>query len=96
MANKCPKKIQKEVIKDARAIYNQEDRNKALQAYKNKKWQEKWRDSVSKAVECLEEDLEELLTFYELPKAYWKRLRTTNPIERVFAIFHRQNRIWEN
>jgi transposase-like protein len=68
----------------------------------------------------LKEDIENLLTFYELPKVYWKRLRTTNPIERVFrevrrrirpmicfqnrntvkriifAIFHRQNRIWEN
>lgn len=40
VANKCPRKIQEEVMKDARAMYEQEDRNKAIQAYK--RWQEKW------------------------------------------------------
>lgn len=118
IANKCPKKLQEEVIKDARDIYNQEDKNKAIQAYK--RWHYTWKEMVPGAVKCLEEDIEELLTFYEQPKEYWKRLRTTNPIERqfrevrrrtrpmscfqnrnsveriIFAIFNRQNRIWEN
>jgi transposase-like protein len=93
-------------------------RKTKIQAYK--RWNNKWKESVPEAVKCLEEDIEDLLTFYELPKAYWKKLRTTNPIERqfrevrrrtrpmscfqnrnsveriIFAIFHRQNRIWEN
>lgn len=90
VANKCPKKIREEVIKGARNIYLSDDRNKAIQAYK--KWQEKWRDIVPKAVECLEDDLEELLTFYSLPKKYWKKLRTTNAIERSFREVRRRTR----
>jgi putative transposase len=38
-----------------------------------------------KACECLEKDREELLTFYDFPAEHWKHLRTTNPIESVFA-----------
>lgn len=118
VANKCPRKIQEEVIKGARKIYNQDSRANALQAYK--KWHKEWENRVPEAVRCLDEDIEDLLNFYEQPKEYWKKLRTTNIIERVFrevrrrtrpmscfqnrssveriifAIFHRQNRIWEN
>jgi transposase-like protein len=38
-----------------------------------------------KACECLEKDRAELLTFYDFPAEHWKHLRTTNPIESVFA-----------
>lgn len=32
---------------------------------------------------CIERDEAELLAHYEMPRAYWDALRTTNPIERV-------------
>jgi len=38
-----------------------------------------------KATECLEKDREALLTFYDFPAEHWAHLRTTNPIESVFA-----------
>lgn len=38
-----------------------------------------------KTCECLGKDREELLTFYDFPAEHWKHLRTTNPIESVFA-----------
>ena len=41
---------------------------------------------------CLEEDLEELLAFFDCPKAHWKRLRTTNVIERLFVEVRRRIR----
>ncbi|HAF06997.1 MAG: Transposase mutator type [candidate division TA06 bacterium 32_111] len=90
VANKCPRKLQEEVIRGAREIYSAEGKNKALQAYKA--WQDRWRDIVPDAVECLERDLEELLTFYSLPEGYWKKLRTTNIIERVFREVRRRAR----
>lgn len=90
VANKCPRKLQEDVISEAREIYSQEDKNSAIQSYK--RWQGKWRSVVPKAVECLEEDLEELLNFYLLPKDYWKKLRTTNIIERVFREVRRRTR----
>ena len=37
-----------------------------------------------KAVACLEADLEELVPFLACPPAYWKKVRTTNAIERAF------------
>lgn len=38
-----------------------------------------------KATQCLLKDKEELLTFYDFPAEQWVHLRTTNPIESVFA-----------
>lgn len=41
----------------------------------------KWPKAVSKIVE----DKDALLTFYDYPALHWRRLRSTNPIESVFA-----------
>ena len=41
---------------------------------------------------CLEQDLEELLAFFDCPPAHWKRLRTTNVIERLFVEVRRRIR----
>ena len=38
-----------------------------------------------KAVECLRKDQHALLAFYDWPAEHWIHLRTTNPIESVFA-----------
>jgi putative transposase len=46
---------------------------------------EKYRAKHDKAVECLTKDREALLTLYDCPAEHWDRLRTTNPIEGVFA-----------
>jgi transposase-like protein len=37
------------------------------------------------AAECLKKDRTELLAFYDFPAEHWIHLRTTNPIESVFA-----------
>lgn len=39
----------------------------------------------ARAAETLLRDLDEFVTFYQFPQAHWKHLRTTNPIESVFA-----------
>ena len=39
----------------------------------------------SKAVACLTKDREALLTFFDFPAEHWDHLRTSNPIESVFA-----------
>jgi hypothetical protein len=38
-----------------------------------------------KAVTCLVKDRDALLTFYDFPAEHWDHLRTSNPIESVFA-----------
>jgi len=45
----------------------------------------RWATSNDKAVTCLTKDREALLTFYDFPAEHWDHLRTSNPIESVFA-----------
>jgi putative transposase len=37
------------------------------------------------AAACLERDWDDFVTFYDLPEEHWRHLRTSNPIESVFA-----------
>jgi transposase-like protein len=43
-------------------------------------------------VRRLERDLPELLTFFDFPEALWRKLRTTNAIERCFVEVRRRTR----
>ena len=38
-----------------------------------------------KALACLTKDQDALLTFYDFPAEHWDHVRTSNPIESVFA-----------
>ena len=44
------------------------------------------------AVECLVKDRDALLTFYDFPAEHWKHIRTTNPIESMFATVRLRHR----
>src|SRR5438045_6756594 len=46
---------------------------------------EKYGAKYGKAVECLTKDREALLAFFDFPAEHWDHLRTSNPIESVFA-----------
>jgi transposase-like protein len=46
---------------------------------------EKYRAKYERAVDCLIKDLSDLLAFYDFPAEHWIHLRTTNPLESVFA-----------
>jgi putative transposase len=37
------------------------------------------------AAACLERDWEDFVTFFDFPEEHWTHLRTTNPIESIFA-----------
>ena len=38
-----------------------------------------------RAADCLADDLDRCLTFYQFPKSHWLHLRTTNPVESPFS-----------
>ena len=46
---------------------------------------EKYGAKYDKAVACLIKDRDALLAFYDFPAEHWDHLRTSNPIESVFA-----------
>jgi putative transposase len=64
-------------------IYQAESRAAADKAFDLfvKSYQAKY----PKATECLVKDRSVLLTFYDFPAEHWAHIRTTNPIESVFA-----------
>lgn len=90
VSNYLKKKDRDKCIKEARAIYRAEGRKEALKAYGV--WARKWRQIASKAVRCIEKDIEELLNFFYCPKQMWVKLRTTNVIERAFREVRRRTR----
>jgi putative transposase len=79
-----------EVKADAQKVYLAESPADARQAFAHFKW--KWQGIYAGPVRRLEADLPELLSFYELPKALWRKLRTTNAIERCFVEVRRRTR----
>jgi len=78
-----PKKHHEQVRPELKAIFYQENREKADQALAA--FIEKYADIYPSAIECLKRDLEACLTFYCFPQQHWRYLRTTNIIERLFA-----------
>jgi len=84
------KASQRPCLAEAKLIYQAEHRTEALQRFRQ--WKRRWQNQAPKAVACLETDLEELLAFLDCPKAHWKRLRTTNVIERLFVEVRRRIR----
>jgi transposase-like protein len=81
--NKVPQKMQPRVKAMLHEIWMAETKEKATKAFD--KFVATYEDKYEKATECLEKDREVLLTFYDFPAAHWQHIRTSNPIESVFA-----------
>ncbi|OQB93414.1 MAG: Transposase, Mutator family [Verrucomicrobia bacterium ADurb.Bin118] len=84
------KASQRPCLEEAKLIYQADHRTEAIRRFRD--WQRRWQRQAPKAVACLEQDLEELLAFFDCPKAHWRRLRTTNVIERLFVEVRRRIR----
>ena len=74
----------------AQAIYQANHRRQAQQAFQQ--FQLRWRSDYPSLVRQLEKDLPELLNFFNAPKPLWKKVRTTNVIERCFVEVGRRTR----
>ena len=90
VANKCRRKYQALVVNSAREIYKAESEKQAVRAFHDFKRLVK--PIQPEAVKCIEKDLPELLHFYKQPVELWKKLRTTNSIERSFREVRRRIR----
>jgi putative transposase len=55
-------------------------------------FKDKWGRKYSSAAEILTEDLELCLTYYKYPYRHWKRIRTTNVVERSFGEVKRRTK----
>lgn len=90
VVDKFPKRLQpraKEMLHDIWMAETREAAGKAFDLFL-----ETYGAKYPKACECLAKDREELLAFYDFPAEHWLHLRTTNPIESVFATVRLRHR----
>jgi putative transposase len=87
---KVKKRDYEQVKTDAQAIYQAESRKQAQRA--GRRFCRRWQRNYPSLVRQLERDLPELLSFFALPRSLWKKLRTTNIIERCFVEVRRRTR----
>jgi putative transposase len=79
-----------EVKRGAQAIYRSDGRRQAEAAFRA--FRQRWQREYGPMVRRLERDLPELLSFFSFPRHLWKKLRTTNVIERCFVEVRRRTR----
>lgn len=79
-----------EVKQAAQAIYRAQSRRQAEAAFR--RFRQRWQREYGPMVRRLERDLPELLSFFSFPRHLWKKLRTTNVIERCFVEVRRRTR----
>ncbi len=90
VANYLKKKDRNLCLGEAKGIYSAENLKEAKKIFKE--WAKKWESLYPKAVNCLRKDWEALVAFYRTPKELWRKLRTTNIIERAFREVRRRTR----
>jgi putative transposase len=89
--DKVPRKKQQSVKRGLRKIYTAKNLIEA-QTYATR-WTRSWSDTYPKAVTCLRDDLEDLLTCFQFTDADFRQaIRTTNAIERRFREVRRRTR----
>ena len=81
--NKVARSVQVNMKADLREIYGAPTRAAAEMAINV--FADKYGAKYDKAVACLTKDKETLLAFFDFPAEHWDHLRTSNPIESVFA-----------
>ena len=81
--DKLPQRERETAAQQLRAIYLSKTREEAKA--KAVTLARSWKGLFDKAAECLLDDLDRMLVFYDFPAEHFRHLRTTNPIESVFA-----------
>ncbi len=87
---KVRKRDYEAVKADAQAIYRAQSRRQAQAAFRS--FRRRWQAEYGSMVRQLERDLPELLSFFSFPRHLWRKLRTTNVIERCFVEVRRRTR----
>jgi transposase-like protein len=80
----------KPCMAEARDIFAAPSRREAIRRFRA--WKKKWQVEEERAVRCLEKDLFHCLHYYSFPQGLWKKVRTTNVLERDFREVRRRTR----
>lgn len=88
---RIPKSEHGLIRKELNRIFYAPSLDEALAAAKA--FAQKWQNEYPNAVEVLGTDLEDCLTFFRMPQRHWKRIRTSNTLERLFLEVRRRTRV---
>ncbi len=80
---KLPKSLQKNAKADLREIWNAPGRKDAERAMAS--FAAKYEAKYPAAASCLIKVRDPMLAFYDFPAEHWQHIRTSNPIESIFA-----------
>jgi transposase-like protein len=89
--SKLPKRIEKEMKPLIKQVYYASSYEEGLKLGHELIARSKGR--YTSAMECLEEDLAECLTYLKFPEAHWKVIRTSNLLERTFGEGRRRTKV---
>ena len=89
--DKTPKAHRDAVHRDLKTIFYAGTEAEARQMVA--KFTEKWGHTLPSVTKCLLSAIDACLTFYRFPEAHWKRIRTSNVLERCFEEVKRRTRV---
>lgn len=82
------------VAEDVKTIFRSETKEEAME--KAKQVVKTWYMAEPKAMESLRFNLEYCLTYFSFPKDIWRKIRTTNILDREFREFRRRMKVFDN
>jgi len=88
---KLPKKIEKDMKLLIKQVYYASSYEEGLKL--GHELIARFKDRYTSAMECIEEDLAECLTYLRFPQAHWKAIRTSNLLERTFGEGRRRTKV---
>jgi putative transposase len=86
-----PRKADDDCLQELRWIYDRRDIQEAQRDLAA--WISKWQGKYPKLVDWVESNIIETLTFYRLPRAHHKHLKSTNMLERLNEEIKRRTRV---
>jgi len=86
-----PRKADDDCLQELRWIYDRRDLQEAQRDLAA--WINKWQGKYPKLVDWVESSIGETLTFYRLPRAHHKHLKSTNMLERLNEEIKRRTRV---
>jgi len=78
------------VMAECKQIFAAASKKEAIRRFRA--WAQRWQVEAERAVHCLEKDFYHLLHYYVFPPEQWKKIRTTNALERTFREYRRRTR----
>ena len=90
VGSKLPKRHRQRVLREASAVFKAGTKKEAQRLLGQ--FRDRWVKLVEEAVACLVGGFEDATQFYEFPKAHWRRLRSTNGLERLHGEIKRRIR----